>query len=360
MQQYGALRGQKTAARAGEEVVHDAHDALRGQKTPPPGVRPGSLCDPGPQRSDRTVRRSSGELPLLAAPMLADTAAEAVDARTVRYLRIQATIALADEALESRGSKRKRKKRKRRKLPKAPLPRCGRPCARQRQVPALQVVHVREGAPGSVHRQSGGHSCFACRDVYPQCGLCSILWRFYRCSSCAVPPPDIGGVGFGSSLFLDTKHIIYELCLPSERGCSDSAAPMCCGGVCVATSCYGGGFTPGGAYDSVWDSVRPMTGKYFINYFQYQGFAGCVCMLNGWFSSYADICADNYIYFRFKLQGRSEKWELYLYGDMTIMVDSDGVDVLPRGVPLFRLFTQLGNGHTPSSSCACLLSVAWE
>ena len=76
MQQNGAPRGQKTAARVGEEVVHDVHDALRGQKTPPPGVRPGSLCDPGPQRSDRTVRRSSGELPLLAAPMLADTAAE--------------------------------------------------------------------------------------------------------------------------------------------------------------------------------------------------------------------------------------------------------------------------------------------
>ena len=98
MQQNGALRGQKTAARAGEEVVHDAHDALRGQKTPPPGVRPGSLCDPGPQRSDRTVRRFSGELPLLAAPMLADSAAEAVDARTVRYLLIQAGIDMADEA----------------------------------------------------------------------------------------------------------------------------------------------------------------------------------------------------------------------------------------------------------------------
>ena len=50
--------GDRTPAR--EEVVHDAHDALRGQKTPPPGVRPGSPSDPGPQRSDRTVRRSSG------------------------------------------------------------------------------------------------------------------------------------------------------------------------------------------------------------------------------------------------------------------------------------------------------------
>ena len=32
-------RGQKLA-RVGEEVVHDAHDALRGQKTPPPGCGP--------------------------------------------------------------------------------------------------------------------------------------------------------------------------------------------------------------------------------------------------------------------------------------------------------------------------------
>ena len=61
-------------------------------------------------------------------------------------------------------------------------------------------------------------------------------------------------------------------------------------------------FTPGGAYDSVWDSVKPMTGNYLFNYFQYQEVVGCVCMLNGWFSSNDTICADNYIYFRFKLQ----------------------------------------------------------
>ena len=42
------------------------------------------------------------------------------------------------------------------------------------------------------------------------------------------------------------------------------SADMCCGSVCVAMSCGGGFFTPGGAYDSVWDSVRPMTGKCLI------------------------------------------------------------------------------------------------
>ena len=35
----------------------------------------------------------------------------------------------------------------------------------------------------------------------------------------------------------------------------------CCGGVCVAMSCCGGFFTPDGAYDSVWDRVKPMTGN---------------------------------------------------------------------------------------------------
>ena len=61
MQQNGAPRGQKTAGRAGEEVEYEKHAGLRAQKTPPPGERPGILAEPGPQRSDRTVRRSSGE-----------------------------------------------------------------------------------------------------------------------------------------------------------------------------------------------------------------------------------------------------------------------------------------------------------
>ena len=195
----------------------------------------------------------------------------------------------------SSARRRKRKKRRKRKLPKCGCrlfpPGCGRPCDHQ-QVPAVQVVHVREGAPASVHRQIGGHSCFACRDVYPQCVLCR-------------PPPDIGSVGFGSSPFLDTKHTIYELSLPSERGCP------------VSMSCGGGGFLPDGAYDSVWDSVKPVSGKYFFNYFQCQEAVGCICMLNYCFSSYDEYCPDIYNYSRFKLKDkcRSVKWEVFLYGD---------------------------------------------
>ena len=66
-------------------------------------------------------------------------------------------------------------------------------------------------------------------------------------------------------------------------------------------------------------------------------------------SCYDVLCADNYNYSWFKLTDkcRSEKWELYLYGDMTIKVDRDHVDVLTRGVPPPRFFIQLGNGsHT--------------
>ena len=49
---------------------------------------------------------------------------------------------------------------------------------------------------------------------------------------------------------------------------------------------------------------------------------GCLCMLFYWFCSYDVICPDNYNYSRFKLKDkcRSEKWEVYLYGVMTIKV----------------------------------------
>ena len=82
---HDALRGQnKRAGR--EEVENVTRDGLRAQKSPPPGVRPGSLVDPGPQRSDRTVRRSSGMDPLLVVASLADASADGVDAATLSFL----------------------------------------------------------------------------------------------------------------------------------------------------------------------------------------------------------------------------------------------------------------------------------
>ena len=78
-------------------------------------------------------------------------------------------------------------------------------------------------------------------------------------------------------------------------------------------------------------------------------------------SCYDVLCADNYNYSWFKLTDkcRNEKWELYLYGDMTIKVDRDIVDVLPRGVPHLGSSSNLATDHTLSMCCACLLSVAW-
>ena len=82
---HHSSRGQRTA-RAWEEVENATHDGLRAQKTPPPGERPGCLPDPGPQRSDRTVRHSAGEAPSLLPPLLADAAADVVDHSSLAFL----------------------------------------------------------------------------------------------------------------------------------------------------------------------------------------------------------------------------------------------------------------------------------
>ena len=70
-----------------EEVENVRRDGLRAQKSPPKGVRPGSLLDPWPQRSDRTVRRSAGEAPLLVVASL--RGADGVDGTTVSDLLVQ-------------------------------------------------------------------------------------------------------------------------------------------------------------------------------------------------------------------------------------------------------------------------------
>ena len=80
---HAAPRGPKTA-RAGEGVEHEQHDGLRALKPPLPGVRPGSLFDPGPQRSDCTVRHSAGDAPLQVVPALRGD--DGVDGTTLRFL----------------------------------------------------------------------------------------------------------------------------------------------------------------------------------------------------------------------------------------------------------------------------------
>ena len=69
------------------------------------GVRPGSLGEPRPQRSVHSLRRSSGDAPLLGVPSLADSSAEAIDGRTLRFL-LKQNLAREEE----------KKKKRRRKL----------------------------------------------------------------------------------------------------------------------------------------------------------------------------------------------------------------------------------------------------
>ena len=85
-------------------------------------------------------------------------------------------------------------------------------------------------------------------------------------------------------------------------------------------------------------------------------------------SSNDEICADNYIYFWFKLidKGRSEQWEVFLYCDKTIKMTviarkcCPGVCLRLAFVVSASVFHPTWQRITPSMSCACLLSVSWN
>ena len=73
------------------------------------------------------------------------------------------------------------------------------------------------------------------------------------------------------------------------------------------------------------------------------------------------ISADKYNYVRFKLNGsgRSKKWETYLYGDQTMVVKRQNVEVLSCGVVPPGI-GGVGSGTSPnlgtitrSTSCVC-------
>ena len=109
MEQHTALRGLKKAS-AGEEVENETHAGLRAQKSPPLGVRPGILPEPGSQRSDRTVRRFAGAaLPTPGLPVLAGASGEAVDTSALRFLTRAALEAQEEEARRVQEAKVKEK-----------------------------------------------------------------------------------------------------------------------------------------------------------------------------------------------------------------------------------------------------------
>ena len=115
-QPNAALRGQKMGNGASEEEVHETNDALRGLKRPHPGERPGNLAEPGPQRSDRSLRHSSGNAPLLVVATLAAAAADGVDAATLAFLTV---CVLEDRRKEEQEEKEKEKKAKEKEKAKA-------------------------------------------------------------------------------------------------------------------------------------------------------------------------------------------------------------------------------------------------
>ena len=81
---HHSSRGQKSGTVTREEEVHELYGGPRAQKRPPPGERPGILAEPGPQRSDRTVRRFAGDgLPTLGLLVLAGASGEALDATSL-------------------------------------------------------------------------------------------------------------------------------------------------------------------------------------------------------------------------------------------------------------------------------------
>ena len=69
-----------------EGEVHETHNALRSQTTPLPGKRPAPLSEvTGPQAAVTNGYVAAG-VPLLGAPSLADSSAEAIDGSTLSFL----------------------------------------------------------------------------------------------------------------------------------------------------------------------------------------------------------------------------------------------------------------------------------
>ena len=190
----------------------------------------------------------------------------------------------------SSARRRKRKKRRKKKLPRGrarrrqrqrPLSgalivdfgrgmcRAGLPSSRcvplgcrqaqmDQKVFAVHVARELGGAPVPVHRQSGGHSCFMSMDLADPVSSGKYSGTFVFAAPVAEPTEMLFTVPLDGCTIVATATVTSY---SSSADCPVSAAPMCCGGVSVAMSCGGGGFSPDVAYDSAWDSVMPTKGN---------------------------------------------------------------------------------------------------
>ena len=160
--------------------VGTAHDGLRAQKAPPPGMRPGVLQDPAPQGR---VGQHSGigyELVLALDVPVLQMVEQPVDASALAFLEEIEANDLEDEymklvhagflkspaltermrevmrrrnVLRQKGRGRKKKKRRKRRLPRSPRPQhgCRRLCDHQRQVPVVRSSVVTQRLVPTVH-----------------------------------------------------------------------------------------------------------------------------------------------------------------------------------------------------------------
>ena len=90
---YFALRGPKAASSAGgrEEEVREPHDALRGQKRPPPGTRPALFAEVAePQNVAVTVGYVASTVLLLAQPVLGG--GDSLNVTAVQFLLAQSLL----------------------------------------------------------------------------------------------------------------------------------------------------------------------------------------------------------------------------------------------------------------------------
>ena len=92
-------RALRTVTSTREGVEHEKYGRPTGTEVSTPGGADGSLLDFGPQRSDRTVRHSAGEAPLLVVVSLAG--GDSVDGTALRFL-LKQTLALKKEDEEER------------------------------------------------------------------------------------------------------------------------------------------------------------------------------------------------------------------------------------------------------------------
>ena len=88
----------------------------------------------------------------------------------------------------------------------------------------------------------------------------------------------------------------------------------------------------------------PTIGRYTNYYFQYQGDVEYVCMLNDWIASSTKF-ALTIITLPSSGSCRSEKWEVYLYVDMTIQVVVSVSDAVSHWVVPQTQFIARAYGH---------------